>query len=45
MRKMDFHIMEFIGACHYDNLFKMAKVGSNDVDVTLFNDGNDHFEN
>ena len=38
-------IMEFIGACHYDNLYKMAKVGSNDVDVTLFNDGNEHFEN
>ena len=23
----------------------MAKIGSNDVDVTLFNDGNEHFPN
>ena len=35
----------YLGSHHFDNLYKMIKVASNDVDVTLFNDGNEHLPN
>ena len=30
--------IKFSGDCYFDNLYKMVKVGSKDVDISLFND-------